>query len=243
MPNTAYKRFIGPNAYILGEKQLVGYNLARQSEAWKSNILPISSGPFGSIRSSRALPLTTEDIAATEAWVFRVTGEAIEAGKTTSAAQLINLESLYQFLSTTEGLANRLFETLSSFHLPGGATHGDLHRKNIMKIDNKLVAIDLDRFSMLGTPLFDRLHYQLSEAKRSVPKGEDRRWENLLANRIDIVTQVAADYALPEQLKLAYACHRVLLEGSTVLIRGELDEYISKKAVYLERFVCELETE
>ena len=127
---------------------------------------------------------------------------------------------------------------LRALVLPAGPVHGDLHRGNIVEVDGTLFVIDLDRFSPMSSPLFDRLNFLLIERQGKRPV----RWLDTLLRSDDLVTQVASEAGLTlnrsGDLALAYGINRVATEAHSARLRGRpLHKYPRQAARLIEAFV------
>lgn len=214
--NTAVKRFRGVGAAVLREQQLVGHARASACLTWGAHVLPIRGSIFESVISRRGYPVGPSNLSNLEQFVMEITEISMTPKRYEAALNLIPTNALIEVLLTAG--ANELIEALpkilSSIYLPFGPTHGDLHRDNFLIVDEEICVIDCDRFRAHGSPLFDRLHFRLSEFDRENKKA----WLRKLISLESIVSEVSFGYLHSSELILTYGLQRIAHECSSALI-------------------------
>ncbi len=219
---TALKYFYGPGACKMIARERAGLSRATQCPVWCSHVLPVHFGRFRISTATACQEIRGKDTSELETFVKERVQEALNAGSPLSATELLPFASLEKILNGSDQIVALVRDVLDSIDLPSGPTHGDLHRGNLMRLDNRIQVIDFDRFRNNGCPLFDLLHFYLSEAQR----GTGKPWLDILYNRYDIVERAARQLVVPERLYIAYALQRIGHEGESAILQGRrLDKY------------------
>jgi len=212
----AFKWFHGRGAPLMFAREKTGYASAARSQVWGRILLPVTFSRFRLLVAPAARQLPASDVGALSRFATRLVRRSLEAGLRHPASSLLPIDTLEWILSGDAPVYNRLRAAVESIELPSGPTHGDLHRENFLCHDDSLRVIDLDRFRAEGCPLFDLLHFHLSEAQR----GSGRRWLDFICERPDIVERSTLGLVEPDALFICYAAQRIAHEGQVASIRG-----------------------
>ena len=206
------------------QRQMNGQARAQACPVWAPHVLRARTGAFSLLVSQRGVAVGAKDMPELESFAMELTAQSMASGESAPAQQLVPIDPLHQVLAASEAgsLIPALTPLLEPFRLPAGPTHGDLHRDNFLKVGDQFRIIDCDRFRVRGCPLFDRLHFRLSEAQRDT----GRSWLDTLLARQDIVDEIACRNVTSEALLLAYAMQRIAHEGEgAFLLKRSLRKY------------------
>ena len=233
---TAVKRYRGKGARVLLARQRIGYESAVKCTVWRSLVVPMQFGPFSLAFSPAGSAIPDDDGGTLVAFVDDLVSRALHAGRWSALEHLIPLNELAAVLE--EAGATALFKNVESsiqrIVLPVGPTHGDLHRGNLVLLRSGTRVIDFDRFRPAGCPLFDLLHFHLSEVQR----GTGLRWLEVLRERSDLTVQAANGMVPLEELNLSYGLQRIAHEGYAARLQGrELAKYVLQTKRVLEAFL------
>lgn len=203
----AFKWFHGRGSQPMLLREKLGYTDAGRCPVWATHLLPMrffryrtAIAPVG----QKVLPSDPPDLAQ---FVSDMVKSSLQNGPHLPAPHLLPMEALKQVLRNEKRLFEQLSSELEGLSLPAGPTHGDLHRGNILSYNGSLRVIDLDRFRSNGCPLFDLLHFHLSEAQR----GTRMRWLDFICTRPEIIERstlglIAPDTLFIGSIRISYAC-------------------------------------
>lgn len=224
-PRWAYKFFWGPGARIRYEFELESFDSARACPVWGKYLLPVDRGRFPrlmrTVRGRGIVPGSPRDEALRSFVELRLR-ESAAVGRPLPAPKLIELGKLRAAFGEHEtyGLTDVLEHRLATLILPAGPVHGDLHRGNIIELDGRHFVIDCNRFNSLSSPLFDRIHFLMTERKLSWAI----KWMDLLARSQDLVASAMSAHGMPADrladVSLAYGMNRVALEAFAAKLEG-----------------------
>lgn len=227
----AYKVFTGRGARQMQKWELEGQSAALKTNAWKNHVViarPVSSYllvmPTG-------VSITNNDSEIAAKFVDEMTGNALLRMNRVPLSSFIHAEELLRISGVIRTVAGErlLVDQLRSLKLPTGPSHGDLHRGNLLWIQGKLKVIDLGRFQVHSCPIFDQLHFRLSEAQRDI----SCRWLDMLLHNKTLIEGVAMENNVDSlSLLLGYALHRICNEGAVALVRqksmGKYDKQLKQ---------------
>lgn len=224
-PHWAYKFFWGPGARIRYEFERESFDSARCCPVWGKYLLPVDCGRFPrfmrTVRGRAVVPGGPRD-EALRLFVEQRLREASARSRPLPATKLIELGKLRAAFGeqATRGLIDVLNDCLATLVLPAGPVHGDLHRGNIIELGGEHFVIDCNRFNSLSSPLFDRLHFPMTERKLSWAL----KWIDLLARSQDLVASAMSTEGIPADrrahVSLAYGMNRVALEAFAAKLEG-----------------------
>ena len=222
---SAYKLFWGTGARTRYDHEIHGFNSARACTVWGPHLLSLdqSSNPQ-LLRTTRGRAIAAGS--AEDSGLFSFVEDRLRAAaqlnRTKPALELIEIGKLMAGLSDSamDSIIGRFSDRLHDLMLSAGPVHGDLHRGNLIEVDGRYFVIDCDRFNPLSSPLFDRIHFSLTERKLRRPL----KWVELLSQSDDLVASaIEADGAVsgtPAQVALAYGMNRLALEAFAARIDG-----------------------
>lgn len=223
--NSAYKYFWGAGARARFNHEIERTGSAQNCPVWGDHLLTVVSVPIPRLlRSARgeAIPAGGSEDSDLYSFVEQRLRDAVRQHAPLPALQVMEIEKLLIALGEQAFLSiiDPLRELLDDVWLPSGPTHGDLHRGNIVKADGHYFLIDCDSYNARSSPLFDRIHFGLTERKLT----RRLKWMDLLAESEDIiVSAMDADgivSASPAKIALAYGFNRVALEAFRDRLRG-----------------------
>ena len=223
--NSAYKLFWGSGARARFDHEIERMSSAQNCPVWGAHLLPMESGPIPRLlRSVRgeAIPAGGSDDRDLYSFVGQRLQEAGRQHPPLPALHVMETQKLLIALGEQAFLSiiDPLRDLLGDVWLSAGPTHGDLHRGNIVKARGSYFVIDCDSFNARSSPLFDRIHFSLTERKLT----RRLKWVDLLAESDDIIASaMAADgivSASPSRIALAYGLNRVALEAFRDRLRG-----------------------
>lgn len=231
--NTARKVFRGPGADMMFARERDGHALAAQCPVWGSYALPVRFGRYRIAVAAAGETLESGKAAVLCEFVEDRVVAALAAGSPRSGAEVLPMAALRDVLGGADPLIAQILEVLRDVTLPSGPTHGDLHRGNLLLVEGEIRVIDFDRFRSDGCPLFDLLHFKLSEAQR----GTGTPWLEVLCAHPELVQRSTMELIDPDALFVAYAMQRIALEGQSALIQGRSLEKYRRQA---ERTIAHL---
>ena len=217
-PDTFYKLFWGLGGATRQPAEIAACKAASECRVWGPYCLPVEGGRFSRLLRSRR-GLKPEESGAgndqLQAFLDCRYRAAAAGSPLASALELMELRKLRMILGTQqyEAVMNRVRPALSTLLLPAGPVHGDLHRGNIVAVGGRLFLIDWDRYNPRSSPVFDKIHFSLTERRRL------RRlpWLSLLEESEDILLSSMAllsdESPRPASLALAYGLNRIALEA------------------------------
>ncbi len=224
-PSWAYKFFWGPGARIRYEFELESFDSARTCPVWGKYLLPVNCAPFPrlmrSVRGRAVVPGGPRD-EALRSFVEERLLEAARQGPPIAAPRLIELGKLRAAFGehATRDLIAMLEDRLATLLLPAGPVHGDLHRGNVIEVQGRHFVIDCNRYNSLSSPLFDRIHFLMTERKLSWAL----KWIDLLGRSEDLVTSAMDAHGIQSDrladVALAYGMNRVALEAFAAKLEG-----------------------
>lgn len=213
--NKAYKWFLGTGASEMLLRERKGQELVVQCSAWASHALRAHFCNCRVAVTSAGESVDAVDCTTLGVFISARVKAALDYGTMRPADELIPLEALRAALGESGQLVTYVHSIVNRFNLPSGPTHGDLHRGNLLHLSGEFRVIDFDRFRLIGCPLFDLLHFHLSEVQRH----NDMPWLDILSDRPDIVQRATLGLTSPHQLYVCYAIQRIAHEGQSALIR------------------------
>lgn len=221
----AYKIFYGSNASTFLNREIQGYEVAHNCPIWKTFILPIEKTILPrTLCSPRvySIPLQEEELTQRmETFIEKQLQMAVSESSTASAWTIINHNKLRVALGEVDftALRKNMERLLKPIILPLGSAHGDLHRGNIGLLNHKFCIFDCDRFALNSSPLFDYVHFLLSERQQKLKVK--KRWLDLLEVSEDLLDIATGGMLLPEDLAVAYGFNRIALEGYAAYAKGK----------------------
>lgn len=215
---TARKWFYGPGARAMLEHELAVQEMVSRCSVWARHAVPVRLGHFRNAISIAGHSVGAGAGPELETFVIDRVRDALHAGNRLPASELSPTSELQDVLrgAGAGNLFTQVRAVLAEMSLPTGPTHGDLHRGNILRVGEELRAIDFDRFRPNGCPLFDLLHFYLSEAQR----GTGKRWLDLLCERPDLVERSTLKMVGVETLFISYSLQRIGHEGYVAGLKG-----------------------
>ena len=241
-PGRAYKFFWGNGAGFRYRHELETFDCARACSVWGEQLLPVDRrlGPR-LLRSARGKMVVSggPNDDALLSFVEERLRAAAACHAPQPASQLTELGKLRAALEdpASNALIDRVEWQLTPLMLPAGPVHGDLHRGNIVEVDGRHFVIDCNRFNPRSAPLFDRIHFLMTERKlRSRLK-----WLEMLGESDDLIASaMAADGVGPGRLQdvaLAYGANRLALEAFAARLEGRpVAKYRRMIARLIEKF-------
>lgn len=231
--NSAYKVFRGPGAEALLASEKWGYLAASDCPIWGSHVVPTRFS-FSRIATSAAGETTDGIEYARLAEFVEERVLAALAGRTLRCAtEVVPLGTLQTVLRGSSVPIDLVFQLLQNIDLPSGPTHGDLHRGNMLCVNGAIRVIDLNRFRVNGCPLFDLLHFNLSEAQR----GTGRPWLEYLCAHPHLAQTAAMELTNSNALLFCYAMQRMAHEGLSALNGGRpLQKYFRQAESAITHF-------
>ena len=230
---SAFKWFHGRGAEPMLLREKSGYKVAGQCPVWATHLLPMRFCRYRTVVAPVGQKVPPSDPRDLSRFVTSLVKSSIGIGPQQSALELLPIEALEQVLWNRRSLFEQLRAAFEDLSLPAGPTHGDLHRGNILSYNGNLRVIDLDRFRSDGCPLFDLLHFHLSEAQR----GTGMRWLDFICERPEIVDRSTLGFVDPDALFICYAAQRIAHEGQGALLQCKPME---KYAVQAQRALLRL---
>lgn len=225
-PDAVYKLFWGSGGSIRRPEEMTACQAASGCHIWGRYCLPVEGGRFPRLlRSRRGLKPEESGVGDSELRSFLDCRHRAAAASSppASALDLIELRKLRVTLGTQryEAVMNHVRPALSALVLPAGPVHGDLHRGNIVAVGGRLFLIDWDRYNARSSPVFDKIHFSLTERRRV----RRLRWLPLLEESEDILLSSMAllghGGAQTASLALAYGLNRIGLEAYDAQLKGQ----------------------
>lgn len=217
----AYKWFIGGQAAIRCDEEYTTFCTARTCPVWGPYLLPVHRTRIRNVLRSRRGAAVHGDTRQLYQFVSQRLDAAAGIRTLRPVPELLGKAKL-RFALGDSAFANiepLIDGALGTARLPVGPTHGDLHRGNILLIDGQLCVIDCHRFNPASAPLFDCIHFALTERRLQRRKP----WLDLLAESEDLVLcamdEAGIDRAAPKQVALAYGLNRIAHEGHQSRLR------------------------
>ena len=214
----AYKCFYGPGAVRRMKTEAARQARALACPVWGDHVVASQRVSRFVLRSRRGEPVSlarADEADRIRAFVDERLEQALAGGGPVPLIDLLDLDKIRQLLGAARFRAayDRIEQASRGASLPGGPAHGDLHPGNIVMIDGRPRVIDCDRYTLRSSPLFDRIHFALSERQ----KESGGRWFDAMVENEDIAldTLRAADVdtATAAQLLLAYGLNRLAYDA------------------------------